>query len=293
MSFEDKNRYKNYTSALVRQFDDVKKLVVSGLKQQIPQEVGIELQHMLVHLVAVGKKTENDYRSKAHEVAHALGHADRAFQDGCKVVVQNNFGQLRTDIVFMREWLPIRQAEGQRHYRDVEQKDGGGPVLEPINHCCEQFKKLLAGRGFFKSSPRKATGRYLNTDNTLRSWKAITPAIEQWMQLDLLYNSLRGIKHHGGLRVMLSSFMDLDTGRLRKLNLQMQLDTLVIAAGLANAHGWHKLSLLKHPHRVFIHNYGQITQWKETDFTEEKDWVCPLFADLWTFYLPKLKMARP
>lgn len=280
MSLKDKDNYIAFTKALVQQYSELWALLDSGLKMEIPQATGIELQHMLAHLVAASKKDNRNFEVRTQELGNALAHLDRAYQDAAKVLVDNHFPEHQGNVSFMREWLAARLLEGRKHYRDLF------PVLETQNSCCRRFRALLTGAGLM-ADPGSGVGALVlkSTARALNSWESITADVELWLQLDLLYNSLRGRKHLEALQVMLLSFTEVDRPRLQQLNLQLKLEILGVAGSLSEEHGWKQFSSLGPDQRAFIRKHALMSPWQEENVTAHERWICPLFDALWQFYL--------
>lgn len=287
MPTESRESTQAYAKAVVRQYNEVARLISTGLDNEIPQEVGIELQHMLMHMVAAEAQSSDNHEAKTRELANALGHADRAFLDGCKILVHQRFPDLQANFSFMQDWAAVRQGELQSHSRRTPRGSRGETIPEQTNLLCARFKGLLRHHNLLPPAPQgPGTIQPLSEEGTLRRWKDFLPSVKCWLRLDLFYSTLRGEKHHPALRFMLLSFMKLDKRRLARMNLQIMLDTLAYCGDLAYEIGWHGFTDLS-SYFPFIESYMGTTT--ERDLTEHQNWIYPLFADLWKFYLPDEK----
>lgn len=278
-----------YAAAVVKQYLEVNGLITNGLNNEIPQEVGIELQHMLMHLVAADKQDGIDWNSCISELSSALGHADRAFLDGCKCIVHQEFRRHSSRLPFMRDWVATRLFERQSHSRSTGEGSRGEQIPAPDNPLCNHFKEFLRDQMHIRPSwvgPR--TTPQPQVVGTRSRWGAFLPAVECWLCLDLFYSALRNKKHHGALRSMLLSFIDLDSERLERVNLQFMLDTLVSCGIDASALGWQQFTDLKLYYPSFIKPYipNLDGTWHEQNVMAERDWIYPLFKNLWQFYVP-------
>lgn len=274
----EQQRLHAYLNAVFRQFGEVRAIVSTGLNNRFPLEVAIELQHMLMHLVSAHKCSGSDYLSKIHQISSALGHVDRAYLDACKVLVHEKFPSLKNSLPFMQGWASARQAEGKGHSHDRVIHNDNIILLERGNPICERYKKLLLKQGLI--TVPKVTGAH----GTWSNWTLVLPEVEEWLGLDLFFNSLYGRKHLEALQVMLLSFMEMDNERLHRLNLQIMLDTLSMGAIQAERLGWGHFGKLK-PHQQFITEYTKISPWQERDVTDQQDWIRSIFNELRTFYV--------
>lgn len=278
-----------YAAAVVKQYQEVNGLITDGLHNKIPQEVGIELQHMLMHLVAADKQAGINWDSSILELSSALGHVDRAFLDGCKCIMHQEFSRHSQSLPFRRDWVETRLLERQSHSRGTCTGGRGEQMPAPNNPLCDHFKKFLRSQGLLPASwVGPGTTPQPQAAGTWNRWKEFFPSVECWLCLDLFYSALRNKKHHGALQSLLLSFIDLDSERLERLNLQFMLDILVSGGVDASALGWQYFADLKQHYPPFIKTYilNIGPAWHEQDVTAEKDWIYPLFKELWQFYVP-------
>lgn len=276
--------YKAKIQAFNNQLQDLANVLLNSSRGnfQIPAEVAIELQHMLVHLVSAGSMASSDYQSKSLEIGHALGHLDRAFMDECKILVCQCFAELGGDLEFMRQWVSARQKECKKHFRDQAHETISSAVGAPPeinNHCCNEFLNILTS---FQVVKLESTSVVAVCPDHNVEWTDFAKQLKEWFCLDLLYSSLCCQKSYDALNTVTSSLWTLDAKRLEQLNLQMKLDILVLNAPQAARVQWES-SVLKQ-HMPFVKNYVQRNQWEETDLSSEKRWIQRAFYSLLEFY---------
>lgn len=276
--------YKAKIQAFNKQLHDLVNVLLNSSRSnfQIPAEVAIELQHMLVHLVSAGSMASSDYQSKSVEMGHALGHLDRAFMDECKILVCQRFSDLEGDLEFMRQWVSARQKECKKHFRDQAHETASSTVGAPLeinNYCCNEFLNILTS---FKVVQLESTSAVAVRPDHNVEWKDFAKQLKEWFCLDLLYSSLCCQKSYDALNIVTSSLWTLDAERLKRLNIQMKLDILVLNAPQAAHMQWDPSGLKRHA--SFLKNYAQRSKWEETDLSSEKIWIQHAFYSLLEFY---------
>ncbi|WP_165177403.1 hypothetical protein [Desulfovibrio sp. ZJ369] len=276
MSAEQRN-YEAAVSAISRQLSALDNVLVSpcGSCTPVPQEVAIELQHMLVHLFLASKATLTDYETRTTQLKHALGHLDRAMLDACKILISKNFPTLSQKLPFMKAWIALRQREGKDHFR--------GPSSFTNNTTCEKFYALLKNYSLITSGAASAANTIAHRPQG-DMWSLYFKELGRWFQRELLYSSLCGEKSLDALSVMLQSFWTLDIDKLRELNHRLELDILVTNAAQAFDFGWDAGKTILKTHMDFIERYtnGQCTPEEiQRNYTS---WVRQTFTSFLHFY---------